>query len=238
MNILAVDAGNSRIKWGLYANDTWREQDWTPSAQPQLESQWAALPRPDTIIVSNVGGNETRHAIEQTSRKWGFSPLYICARRSQCGVTNGYAEPEQLGSDRWAALIAAHHLHPGHDLLVVQAGTAVTVDTLAADGRFRGGLIVPGLNLMLDALARSTAGLRRQTGKAMPFPDNTADAMFSGAVNALAGAVERSYLRLAVKPVCLLSGGDVDILLPLLSIPAQKEDNLVLEGLVRIALAT
>jgi len=238
MNILAVDAGNSRIKWGLYADGAWREQSWTPTAQPQLETQWSHLPEPAQVIVSNVAGTAAEDAVQAACRKWRLQPRIIRAQQAQCGVSNGYAEPEQLGPDRWAAMIAARHLCPNHDLQVVQAGTAVTIDSVDAGGHFRGGLILPGLNLMLLALSRNTAGLEQQAGKFAPFPNNTADAMFSGAANAIAGAVEHSYRQLTASPLCLLSGGDADILLPLLSIPAQRVDNLVLEGLLRIALAT
>ncbi|MDP2785538.1 MAG: type III pantothenate kinase [Sulfurimicrobium sp.] len=236
MTILAVDAGNTRIKWGLYSNGHWLAQGWTATAQPHLDSQLGKLPVPEKIIVSNVAGSDAAQAIENMCTAWNSAPHIVRAQADQCGVSNGYAAPQQLGSDRWAALIAAHHLYPGHDALVTQVGTAVTIDALAADGRFLGGLILPGLNLMLDSLACNTAGLTPQHGKFAAFPDNTADAMFSGAANAIAGAVERSYRQLANHPICLLSGGDVDILLPLLAIPAQKVENLVLEGLLRIAL--
>jgi type III pantothenate kinase len=238
MSILAVDAGNTRIKWAWYAHGAWREQGWTPTAQPQLKTQWADLNTPARIIVSNVAGTATEHAIACASQHWGLSPLTIRPQPAQCGVSNGYSEAERLGSDRWAALIAAHHLHPGRDLLVVQAGTAVTIDTLSAQGHFRGGMIVPGLRLMLDALARNTARLAKEDGEILPFPCNTADAMLSGAANAIAGAVERGFRQLATRPLCLISGGDADILLPLLTIPIQKTDQLVLEGLLQIALDT
>lgn len=236
MNILAVDGGNTRIKWGLYRDGNWLAQGWTSTAQPQLDSQWNTLPAPEKIIVSNVAGNAAAQAIERACGEWQIAPHFIRARQDQCGVRNGYAVPQQLGSDRWAALIAARHLYPQRDVLVVQLGTAVTIDTLAADGRFQGGLILPGLSLMQDALARNTAGLAQQHGKFAAFPDNTADAMFSGSVNAIAGSVERSYRQLANRPICLLSGGDMDILLPLLSIPVQPINHPVLDGLLRIAL--
>ncbi len=114
----------------------------------------------------------------------------------------------------------------------------MTIDFLSATGHFRGGMIVPGLGLMLDALAHNTAGLPRQDGEIRPFPCNTADAMMSGAANAIAGAVERAFRQFAAHPLCLISGGDADILLPLLNISALKTDQLVLEGLLRIALET
>ncbi len=238
MNILAVDAGNTRIKWAWYAHGAPQERGWTPTVQPLLKTQWAELPPPDRIIVSNVASPATENIISSASQHWNRLPQYIKAKKTQCGVNNSYRAAEQLGSDRWAALIAAHHLHPGHDLLVVQAGTAVTIDTLSAQGLFRGGMILPGFRLMLDALTNSTAGLARQSGEIQAFPGNTADAMMSGAANAIAGAVERSFRQLVERPLCLISGGDADILLPLLDIPVQKADQLVLEGLLRIALET
>lgn len=232
-----MDAGNTRTKWARYAHGAWQEQDWTPTAQPQLKAQWADMNAPARIIVSNVAGTAIQLAIDNAAtQRWGVLPLYIRPLRTQCGVNNAYSETERLGSDRWAALIAAHHLHPERDLLVVQAGTAVTIDTLSAQGHFRGGMIVPGLRLMLDTLARNTAGLALQDGEIHDFPCNTADAMMSGAANAIAGAVERGFRQLAARPLCLISGGDADILLPLLTIPVQKTDRLVLEGLLRIAL--
>lgn len=236
MSILVIDIGNTRIKWGLHAHGAWQEQSWTPTLQPQLEVQLAAFATPATIIVSNVAGNMGERAVASVRQQWDIPLQIVRARPSQCNVSNGYTEAERLGSDRWAALIAAHALHPDRDLLVVQAGTAVTIDTLTAQGHFRGGMIVPGLKLMLDALVHSTAGLTQQNGTVQRFPSNTADAMMSGAANAIVGAIERSFSQLAIQPLCLLSGGDVDILLPLLHIPTQKTEQLVLEGLLHIAL--
>lgn len=236
MSVLLVDAGNSRIKWGVHADGAWRERGWTPSAEPALERQWAALPAPREIVVANVAGAVAAESIRAACRRWRTPPRFVRAVRTQCGVSNGYATAESLGADRWSALIAARRLCPGDAVLVVQAGTAVTVDSLDASGRFPGGLILPGLNLMLAALERNTAGLSHQPGNIVPFPACTADAMYSGAADAIAGAIERSFRRLAGATVCLLAGGDADILLPLLGIPARKHDNLVLEGLLHIAL--
>ena len=85
------------------------------------------------------------------------SAHFIGAREKQCGVRNGYAKPAQLGSDRWAALIAAWHLVQ-RKCLVVDSGTATTIDTLSGQGEFVGGLILPGVELMQRSLC-----LRRQT---------------------------------------------------------------------------
>jgi type III pantothenate kinase len=150
-------------------------------------------------------------------------------------VRNAYERPEQLGADRWAALIGARSLHPG-STLVVMAGTATTVDLLDGQGLFRGGLILPGLDLMRRSLARNTAQLDLLPGEFRDTPTNTADAIFSGCLSAQAGAVERMFQHIAAEPdaLCLLSGGAALHLLPLLRIPVRPVENLVLEGLARI----
>ncbi len=114
----------------------------------------------------------------------------FAAAASAGGVVNGYDNPAQLGADRWAALIGARGLHAG-PALVVMAGTATTVDCLDAQGVFRGGLILPGLDLMRRSLARNTAGLPEACGGYRVLPTNTDDAIVSGCIAATVGAIER-----------------------------------------------
>ena len=159
---------------------------------------------------------------------------WIRAEAKQCGVQNGYREPARLGADRWAALIGARSLHGG-GCVVVMAGTATTVDRLDADGRFRGGLILPGVALMKKALASNTADLPLATGRWTPEPVATDDAIESGCIEAQLGAIERMHARMSGDALCMLSGGAAESLAPLLNIPVRVVDNLVLEGLVRIA---
>ena len=156
----------------------------------------------------------------------------------QCGVKNGYQDPAQLGADRWAGLIGAHRLHEGA-CLVVNAGTATTIDVLDAGGVFQGGVILPGVYLMRRALAGNTAQLLLTAGEYKALPRNTADAIASGCLLASAAAIERMFVRVSGQSgaVCLLSGGAADSLSPLLDIPLLRIDNLVLEGLACIGLA-
>lgn len=161
----------------------------------------------------------------------------MSSHSEQCGVRSGYADPAQLGTDRWVALIGARHLISG-TCVVVNAGTTMTVDALSADGIFLGGFIVPGYELMREALARNTAQLKLEAGRFSFFPDNTADAIASGALNALAGAIERMVQYVSRtgedEPVVLVSGGDAQRLIGLLTAEPRLVDNLVLEGLARI----
>ena len=241
--ILAVDSGNSRLKWGLHpgwgagrgAEASWHSQGSLPAAElARLEGEWSSLPQPRAIVVSNVAGAPAREAIEKALRRFEAAPDWVVARASQCGVTSAYALPQQLGSDRWAALIGARRLHQG-PCLVVNAGTATTIDLLAASGLFRGGAIIPGLELMKRSLAEGTAGLALVRGEFTEEPRSTADAIETGCLQAQAGAIERMYAKLDAGGVCLLSGGAALRIAARLAMPVRVVENLALEGLVRIA---
>ena len=239
MKVLAVDAGNSRIKWGLHDGEGWLVQDWIATGRAaRIERRWARLPSPDSVVACNVAGEGVRRSLVAAARSLRLAVRFLASRARQCGVTSSYDRPSQLGADRWAALIGAWHLFHG-PCVVVNAGTTVTVDALNGEGVFLGGMIVPGVALMRASLARNTAGLRLLAGRYAYFPASTADAIASGAINALAGAIERMhrFMREAglPAPLVVVSGGAAGLLAPELNVAAEVVDNLVLEGIVRIA---
>lgn len=237
--ILAVDAGNSRVKWALHDGRAFTQEAWVAlAALHGLAGAWDVLPPPARVVVANVAGNEVRNELRELFGRWNAQVIWVAGQRSQCGVTSLYEDPAQLGPDRWAALVGARHLIKGA-CLVVNSGTAMTVDALAAGGEFLGGAIVPGFDLMHQALARNTALLSAERGRFAAFPRNSADAITSGAIQALCGAVER--MRNAMidaghgEPAILLTGGAGGVLAEHLRMRAQFAERLVLEGLVRIA---
>ncbi len=236
--VLAVDVGNTRVKWGMHDGTTWLKQAWIETTRvAELKSEFSAQPMPRQVIVSNVAGPALRIHLNSVLPRT-LVAHWIKSESTQCGVRNTYADPAQLGCDRWAAMIGAHRLFAG-PLLVVNAGTALTVDALAADGTFGGGTIAPGVELMVRALAANTAALRLQPGKFSTFPVATGDAIVSGAINAMCGAIERMarFLEQAghAAPRCILSGGGADLLAPHLGFGVKVVENLVLEGLISIA---
>jgi len=237
--ILAIDAGNSRVKWGLHDGRGWLKQGWAKNSEMgALEEGWRGMATPAQVVISNVAGAEMREALGGLVSHWPVSPLWVTAEACACGVSNGYDIPAQLGSDRWAALVAAWGMRSA-GCLVVNAGTALTADALSDDGVFLGGIVVPGLALMQQALGAGTALSVPPCGRFAPLPSNTADAVYSGALLAHAGAVENMWRELARArprdPHCVLSGGTAQQLLPLLAMPVTAVEYLVLEGLVRIA---
>lgn len=230
--VLLLDIGNSRSKWAWVEQGSWLRSGVYETAELDgLCRTLAALPSPGRVLVSNVAGEHAADQVRTLCQGWGLAPEFVQASSQQCGVRNGYEQPERLGSDRWAALIAAWQRTRGA-CLVVNCGTATTVDALSARGEFLGGLILPGVQMMRQALVRSTAQLRDEAGKLCDFPRNTADALYSGAVVATLGAIRHQHALLEeASAPCLLSGGAAIQLPDVLGIQMERIDNLVLHGL-------
>lgn len=239
MSILAIDAGNSRIKWGLWADRGFIAQGAVLTQRaPELADALHMLARPERAIGSCVAQPQVRGAVEAVLALWHVPLVWIVSQRSQCGVVSRYDEPAQLGPDRWAALVGARSRYQDA-CVVVNAGTAVTVDSLTAAGHFAGGLILPGLDLMARALETGTARLTHGPGRFDPFPRNTADAIASGALQAVCGAIERTRQALEASgetaPRIVLSGGAAEAVAPYLRDTVSVVPALVLEGLIAIA---
>lgn len=248
--LLAIDAGNTRLKWAVHDGAGWEKKGAVPvadaSLSERLQDEWRALPI-FRAIVSNVAGDAVGEAIRLALQALAITPKIVVSLRKQCGVVNGYDVPEQLGSDRWAALIGAHATAlPGGRAaaarLVIMAGTALTIDALSRDGEFFGGVILPGPALMRAALNHGTALLPAEQGQYEMFPRATIDAIAAGAVEACIGAIERIHARLSARDgaaaVCTLSGGASGLLGPhlkALSLPLNINENLVLDGLLAIS---
>lgn len=169
-------------------------------------------------------------------------------------LENGYREPSRLGVDRWIGSIGARALYPQGNLMIVTAGTATTIDIVTGPdahgrSRFEGGLILPGLALMMGSLARNTAQLPElemseiarlagagndsAQGTAPAWANNTRDAIAAGCLSAQLGAVERIWRAVSARgPArCLLSGGARDVLAAAMPVPFELHENLVLLGL-------
>jgi type III pantothenate kinase len=245
--ILAIDAGNSRVKWGWHDGAAWTSIATVSliefaASSDHINPFSVTHEDPERIVISNVAGEGARELLVNWTSIFDAAPLWLKAEAEGCGVKNRYERPETLGPDRWAALIAARALHPG-PCVVVNAGTATTVDMLAGDGTFLGGAILPGVELMRFVLHEHTGRLPIQEGVARDAPRNTLDAIETGCRHAQAGAVERLYRVFsgtASAPLCVVAGGAGEQLAEQLTttIPRRYIENLVLDGLARIALAS
>jgi type III pantothenate kinase len=242
--ILVLDCGHSRLAWGLAGEHGWAAQGSVANQDIGTLAlrDWQNLQRPMRVVGINVAGEAVRVRVEAQLTRWRMMPHWLIAAAEVCGVRNRYTLPSQLGADRWAALVAARaralqELFPPA-CVVVNARTAISVDALDGSGVFHGGVVLPGLNLMLQALAANTS-LKIPPGRYEDFPVNNADALLSGSVQAVSGAIEQMRRRLASDGAtvkCMLSGGAAGEIAPHLTAPVEVVDNLVLEGALAIAL--
>ncbi|WP_332670116.1 type III pantothenate kinase [Aromatoleum sp.] len=235
--ILLIDGGNTRVKWGVVDAGRWVVEGTLGHQDTARFTRIAAEHRGlRRVFGANVAGATVASGIARALDGVAPVPEWLAPSAECLGVRNRYDDPSQLGADRWAALIGARALYRTA-CLVVNAGTATTVDILDADGDFLGGLILPGEDLMRRALAGNTAQLPFADGEYVRTPRNTADAIRSGCRHAQLGAIERMFREIANMPGarCVLSGGAAARLAGQLAIPCSPVDNLVLKGLAVVA---
>jgi type III pantothenate kinase len=224
MTFLALDVGNTRLKWAVYdqprpgATLLAQGAEFLENIDKLAEGAWAGIDQPVSMLGCIVAGDAIKRRVEsQIEERWDvagnygedegegdFRPRWVVSSFDEAGLTNGYDHPARLGADRWVAMIGAWHSMQAKQpagaadkpLVVVMVGTAVTVEAIDDKARFLGGLILPGHGIMLRALESGTAGLHVPTGEVCEFPTNTSDALTSGGTYAIAGAVRRMHHHL------------------------------------------
>ena len=245
--ILLVDVGNTRTKWVLAENNHMLTEIDVCLNQDVASSTIASLAEVvHKVTIANVAGEEMAQTLTNVMQAVEVPVTMVQTAQEACGVRNSYDYPETLGVDRWLSLIAAYDKQKA-SCLVINAGTAVTIDALsvpkaANHANFMGGLIMPGVGVMLRTLANNTAQLSVGEGSVMDFPTNTQDAMHTGCLIAVIGAIQRQWQLLQALdqqvPAILLSGGDAEMLIKHLPADLAEKtiivDNLVLRGLMRM----
>lgn len=238
---LLFDRGNSSVKWAAVEADQWQaegrlELDGDGHVRP---ADLQALPQPDSLWLASVARDERDAQLaEQLQQQWDLPVQRVVTRASACGVRCAYAEPARLGVDRWLAVLAAHA--GGRDAVVIDAGTAITVDAVRAGGEHLGGVIAPGIGLMRRSLYASTDRIPDEGEATVEFLGrDTRAAVSSGTLQAAAGMINAVVRRLQgeLDAECriLLTGGDAERLRPLLEFEPELRPRLVLEGLLRAA---
>jgi type III pantothenate kinase len=243
---LLIDTGNSSIKWarlesGVLGSMESVLHEGFENPAGLFDSIWGKIPTPNRVLVSNVAGEQFSAAFKSWAKvAWGCSVILAQPQLGACGVVNGYTEAEKLGVDRWLALIGVRSLTQ-EAVIIVDAGTAITVDAMNNQGQHLGGVIAPGLVMMQASLIKETSGIELET-QAEQFQcpaNNTEQAIFSGAHNAVVGMINQTMDLLQEKmemPVqFFITGGDAKCLLPVLVNQYQYESALVLQGLAKAA---
>ena len=249
MTFLALDVGNTRLKWAQYdapavgAKLLAHGAVFLENIGRLAEDEWKSLPAPSAILGCIVAGDAIKRRVAEQMELWDALPSWVVSSPEEAGLSNGYDHPARLGADRWVAMIGAHHRLLARGVrkpcLVVMVGTAVTVEAIDASGKFLGGIILPGHGIMLRALESGTAGLHVPTGEVRDFPTNTSDALTSGGTFAIAGAVQRMADNITrhcgEAPACIMTGGAGWKMAPSMSVQVELVEGLIFDGLLEIA---
>ncbi len=247
MAVLLIDIGNSRIKWSrcedgrLGKAHAGAHSRWRPADYRQIFGRGGG---PERMLVSSVAGSRVNRALAAAARRSGVAAEFVKVPRRAGGVRVGYAEPWRLGVDRFVAAVGAHALFPGVAVCVAGVGTAMTIDLVGADGRHRGGVIIPAPVLMVDTLLRQTHGIRRRaqggaSGAAGLFARSTRAGVIQGSRYAAAAlidrAVEEARALVGRRPLVVLHGGEAPLVRPLVQSACVGVADLVLRGLAVLA---
>ena len=239
---LLLDGGNSQLKWAWVENGTFSEVGRAPYRDlAKLGEEWLRFADEDVKIVGcAVCGSVKKAMVEEQLTR----PVeWLSSMPQALGIRNHYRRPEEHGSDRWFNALGSRRFTQ-NACVVVSCGTAVTTDALTEDNHYLGGTIMPGFHLMKEAMALKTANLNRPIGKVYPFPTTTPNAIASGMMDAVCGALMMMHGRLkdktgAGKPVdIIITGGGAARVVQALPESFVHDnqvkivDNLVIHGLL------
>ena len=205
---LLLDGGNSQLKWAWVENGTFSEVGRAPYRDlTQLGEEWLQFADDDVKIVGcAVCGSVKKAMVEEQLTR----PVeWLSSMPQALGIRNHYRRPEEHGSDRWFNALGSRRFTQ-NACVVVSCGTAVTTDALTEDNHYLGGPLMPGFHLMKEAMALKTANLNRPIGKVYPFPTTTPNAIASGMMDAVCGALMMMHGRLKDKTG---EGKPVDIII-------------------------
>lgn len=248
MTTLLVDIGNTRVKWASLRGAKLSRMRALAhgGGRAALDSLVRAAPADvDQVLAVCVAGVRLERALASAVRRRFKLPVsFVRSARRAGGVRNGYRDTWRLGADRWVGAIAARSLAKSRAALVVNVGTALTIDLVDAQGRHHGGAIAPGPDTMIASLLSGTHGIRRRAGGAAAgrrglFASNTAQALAAGASYSAAALIDRAAVearrRLGSAPALLLTGGGARGLRPYIKTPLRGVPELVLRGLAVLA---
>lgn len=236
MVILEIDAGNTFVKWrkrngnALVMPQRWyTEEIKQQGMSPPVE--WGDV---ELATLVSVAPKEVTEVLTGVLVHLGIPMKQVVSESEFLGLKNAYAKPQQMGADRWVAMLAAwKQCHTA--FCVVDAGSAVTVDCVDAQGQHLGGYILPGLTMMKRSLLGSTAQVRWQgegVYQKIELGKNTAECVEQGCRYQLAALMRQIQLDCEQQKIghLFITGGDAEQLLPW-SGPAKWMPNLVLDGL-------
>lgn len=205
MTDILVDIGNTALKWS-FLNSSSDTKAYLHESPIHLNNQIKHDLEPNkikTAYVCSVASLELRKEFQQLIESLGGRVCWENSSEKFEGnfiVRNEYDHPRKLGADRWFGAIGAVSQYAGRSIILVQFGTATTVDFISFEDReyhFLGGRIAPGIDLMFKSLAERIPVLSVKAGRLKSFPKNTEDAVTTGIIESQIGLIRNAVEKLA-----------------------------------------
>jgi type III pantothenate kinase len=233
--ILCIDAGNSRVKWRLTDSGKMLAQgaQLTSEVVEGKNIDFSDIKSLHEVRIASVAGEKIVEQLQQQMHQQFSVPVRLAAVSATLGeLSCAYEDPQTLGVDRWLAIAAAHRQYQ-EPVMVIDAGSAITIDIVGPGGQHVGGYIAPGLRLMHDALWDNTSDVRvvGSGAEQLWLPGkNTQQAVNKGCLLAAVSTIESLASQFPVRIV--ITGGDAKILMQAISLNAESHSNLVLDGML------
>ncbi|MDF7675151.1 biotin--[acetyl-CoA-carboxylase] ligase [Neisseriaceae bacterium ESL0693] len=194
---LLLDAGNSKLKWAwIHHNRVMHINKAAYYDLQKLVSDWQQYGANTALITGCAVCGEAR--MQQIAQALPQPIKWLGSMPHALGIHNHYRRPAEHGADRWFNVLGSRR-YTDKACVIVSCGTAVTVDALTHDNHYLGGSILPGFHLMKEALAQRTANLNRPLGRPYAFATTTSNALASGIMDAVCGAIVLMHDRLQQK---------------------------------------
>ena len=247
--LLAVDVGNTHTHLGVFHGEE-LTHEWRMSTNPSRTADELALisgqflshadlsfSREMTgVAICSVVPRLTQELRQMTERYFGFPPVVV-EPGTKTGIAIKIDSPREVGADRIANAVAAHHLFPDEPAIIVDFGTAITVDAVSAKGEYLGGAISPGIETAAGALYEATAQIRRVEliAPTQAIGKSTIQAVQSGIVygnaSLIDGLVERISKEVGGTANVIATGGQASIVVKHCKLVDRIHPELTLVGL-------
>lgn len=235
--IVLIDIGNTRTKFCIVNNGTRGPQQAILNKNVSESFLNENFSKAQKIIVASVSHYELAGSIEEWSERQEIIYVRVVSELQRNNILNGYQVESQLGVDRWLALIGAGILFPRKNILIVDSGTATTIDLLTANGQHQGGWILAGINTLLSSVLADTAQVsaNKKETVSLAFGLNTSENVHNAAWAATVGminlAVSHTENQGIVIDEVIFTGGNADLLSSLSLIECEIIEELVMIGL-------
>lgn len=237
---LLIDLGNTRAKYQLLneSDQLYTAIQYNEFTEQYFEEHWHNVTQ---VFIAAVANIDKVNKVAKWANKNSILFTQIFTEAKRFGITAGYLNHQQLGVDRWLALIGASVLYPHKNILIVDAGTATTIDFLTAQGLHYGGWIIPGYEVMKNSLLRNTANIRIQddeSEKLLPGK-STSENVHNGCWLAMSGAINQALIEIekqnVIVELILFTGGNGESLKNLINKPAIVNSLLIFKGIEQYA---